>query len=176
MPFRWTDTDEPDRRELHLWPHQSMTPKGFTGFIGVTFLLLLVPLISLLGTFLLWGLLPFLMLAFGGMWFALHRSQRDAQVLEVLTLTGNSARLMRRNPDGEVQEWDCNRYWAQPEIHENGGPVPNYVTLKGAGREVEIGAFLSEDERKALYGELTAALAASRPGEGPPTGSCTGDP
>jgi uncharacterized membrane protein len=32
--------------------------------------------------------------------------------------------------------------------------VPNYVTLSGNGREVEIGAFLSEDERKALYQDL----------------------
>jgi uncharacterized membrane protein len=37
--------------------------------------------------------------------------------------------------------------------------VPNYVTLSGAGREVEIGAFLSEDERKALYGELSDRVA-----------------
>jgi uncharacterized membrane protein len=35
------------------------------------------------------------------------------------------------------------------------GPLPNYVTLSGNGREVEIGAFLSEDERKSLFKELT---------------------
>jgi uncharacterized membrane protein len=29
------------------------------------------------------------------------------------------------------------------------------VTLSGNGREVEIGAFLSEDERKSLFKELT---------------------
>lgn len=33
--------------------------------------------------------------------------------------------------------------------------MPHYVTLSGAGREVEIGAFLSEDERKELYAELS---------------------
>jgi uncharacterized membrane protein len=32
------------------------------------------------------------------------------------------------------------------------------VTLKGMGREVEIGAFLSEDERIELYIELHKAL------------------
>ena len=49
-------------------------------------------------------------------------------------------------------------------MHEKGGPVPHYVTLSGKGREVEIGAFLSEDERKALYGELSDALRqATRP-------------
>jgi uncharacterized membrane protein len=39
-------------------------------------------------------------------------------------------------------------------MHPKGGPVPNYVTLSGNGREVEIGAFLSEEERKALYDDL----------------------
>jgi uncharacterized membrane protein len=38
--------------------------------------------------------------------------------------------------------------------YDTDGPVPHYVTLQGAGREVEIGAFLSEDERCALYDEL----------------------
>jgi uncharacterized membrane protein len=37
--------------------------------------------------------------------------------------------------------------------------VPNYLTLKGNGREVEIGAFLSEPERLTLRRELMAALA-----------------
>ncbi|QEW19365.1 hypothetical protein LA6_001549 [Marinibacterium anthonyi] len=154
MPYRWTDTDGPDTREMHLWPHQSMTPKGFVLFIGVTFALLLLPLLPLLGTFLLWALLPFLMLALAGVWLAITANQRRARVLEVLTLTQDMARLTRTNPRGDVQQWESNRYWARPELHVHGGPVPNYVTLKGAGREVEIGAFLSEAERKALYGEL----------------------
>jgi uncharacterized membrane protein len=32
--------------------------------------------------------------------------------------------------------------------------VPNYLTLKGEGREVELGAFLSEEERVALHAAL----------------------
>lgn len=133
-----------------------MTPRGFALFIGITFGLLLLPLMPLLGTFLLWGLLPFLMLALWGIWRALNASRRRAQVLEILTLTDDTARLTRHNPRGDIQEWESNRHWARPALHVRGGPVPNYVTLRGSGREVEIGAFLSEDERKALYGELDA--------------------
>lgn len=43
-------------------------------------------------------------------------------------------------------------------LHVKDGPVPNYVTLKGNSREVEIGAFLSEEERKQLHRDLLAAL------------------
>lgn len=161
MPYTWNTSDPqvPGQiQELHLWPHQSLRPRGYAGFIGATFVLVLIPLLSVLGSVVLWGLLPFLMAAVGGMWLALDRSRRDAQVSEVLTLTDEHAHLIRRNPRGQVQEWDCNRYWARPEMHERGGPVPHYVTLSGAGRKVEIGAFLSEKERLALFDELVVAL------------------
>ena len=36
--------------------------------------------------------------------------------------------------------------------------MPHYITLKGKGREVEIGAFLSEEERLSLYDDLNRAL------------------
>lgn len=159
MPFAWEPTKRTaHREELHLWPHQSLRPQGFAGMILMMFAFLLLPLFALLGTVLLWGLLPFMLLALGGLWLALSRSRKDAQIMEVLTLSPETARLVRRNPRGDVQEWESNRYWVQPCLHETGGPVPYYVTLKGAGREVEIGAFLSEDERRDLYEDLNRAL------------------
>ena len=165
LPYSWTGQTHPDgvpdqgqNKELHLWPHQSLRPRGFVWFIGLTGALILVPLMAVLGSVVLWGLLPFLLLTLGGMWLALDRSRHNAQVCEVLTLTEDRAHLVRRNPRGGEQEWECNRYWARPEIHAHGGPVPHYVTLRGGGRVVEIGAFLSEEERVALYGELVTAL------------------
>lgn len=44
-------------------------------------------------------------------------------------------------------------------LHRTGGPVANDLTLKGEGREVELGAFLVEDERIVLQGELRARIA-----------------
>ena len=79
-------------------------------------------------------------------------------MIEVLTLDANEAQLERRNANGTQQSWQCNRYWVTVELHTQDGPVPNYVTLRGGGREVEIGAFLSEDERKVLYDELRKAF------------------
>ncbi|MCY4303372.1 MAG: DUF2244 domain-containing protein [Aestuariivita sp.] len=144
--------------ELHLWPHQSLTPLGFAGFIFLTFCLALFPLFPLLGTISFWGLLPFLMLTVIGLWIALRRSNHRAQILEILTLSTNQASLIRSNPDGDIQEWICNRYWANAKLHKKNGPIPNYVTLNGNGREVEIGAFLSETERINLFNELQYAL------------------
>ncbi|MFD1342274.1 DUF2244 domain-containing protein [Litorisediminicola beolgyonensis] len=163
MPYRWT-TDDPAAtdQELRLWPHNSLPPTGFAAFILATFTLATIPLYGLLGTALLWGLLPFLLLALAGLYYALRRNEADRRILEVLHLTPEDMHLVRHNPRGADQEWHCNTYWARVAMHQKDGPVPFYVTLAGAGREVEIGAFLSEDERKALYAELSERVSRVR--------------
>ncbi|MCR9146306.1 MAG: DUF2244 domain-containing protein [Rhodobacteraceae bacterium] len=161
MPYEWNASSDPAgaTRHLRLWPHRSLPRRGFAMFILITCAMLTLPLYPLLGTVTLWGLLPFLMLAVGGVWFALEKSYSDAAMGEELTIDSEQVHLRRVNPRGRgEQEWDCQSYWAQVHMHPTGGPVPHYVTLRGHGREVEIGAFLSEDERKALYGEIADAL------------------
>jgi uncharacterized membrane protein len=163
MPYRWiTQNTSGDCQVLALWPHESLAPKGFATFIGTTCVLLLIPLFAVLGSVVLWAILPFLLIAIGGVWFALERNHKDAQVLEKLTLTKDRAHLVRHTPSGDTLEWGSNIYWVRVDLHRIGGPVPQYVTLKGNGREVEIGAFLSEQERTALYGELVSGLAKAR--------------
>ena len=147
---------------LSLWPHRSLPRPGFAAFILITFGLILIPLIPLLGTPVLWGLLPFLMGTLALMWFFLERSYADGRLIEELALWTDRMELIRRNPRGAVQSWEANPYWVSVELHEAGGPVENYLTLKGGGREVEIGAFLSPEERLGLRADLEAVLARLR--------------
>lgn len=157
MPYTWTDT--PDHaRSLRLWPHRSLPRRGMAAVVLGTFTMILIPLFTMLGTAVLWGLLPFAMAAVGALWWGLERSYHDGNILEELTFDPDHIHLTRTNPKGDQQEWDCNSHWARAELHPKGGPVPFYVTLSGNGRTVEIGAFLSEDERKDLFNELCEAL------------------
>ncbi|GAB4307909.1 MAG: DUF2244 domain-containing protein [Roseovarius sp.] len=162
-----TAGDIPDipARRLILWPHRSLPRRGYAGFILLTFALITLPLYPLLGTAMVWGLLPFLLLAVAGLWWALARSYRDGQLREELTISPRRVHLLRTDPDGRQREWDCESYWTRVHLHDSDGPVPDYVTLAGKGREVEIGAFLSQDERRALYDELRAALVAAKRGQ-----------
>ncbi|WP_375690481.1 DUF2244 domain-containing protein [Pseudooceanicola sp. LIPI14-2-Ac024] len=162
MPYEWSET----RRHLTLWPHRSLPRGGFVVVIAVTFVLIMIPLFAVLGTMLLWGLLPFGLGAVAALWYGLRLSYRSGEIVETLEITPETTALRRRNPDGSEQGWDCNTYWARAEMHRTGGPVPWYVTLTGNGRTVEIGSFLSEDERRALYGELASELAAQRATDG----------
>ncbi len=158
MPYQWTTDTADTVQEMHLWPYQSLPARGMAAFVLTTFTLIMIPTLAMLGSPILWGLLPFALLAVWGVYYALQTNFKARQIHEVLTLDAEDARLVRTNPRGDVQEWDCNRYWTQVTKYEDDGPVPHYVTLKGKGREVEIGAFLSEEERIALYDDLARAL------------------
>lgn len=159
MPYKWTSKADQAQQELRLWPHNSLPPRGMAAFILTTFCMILIPVITLLGSPVLWGLLPFVLLAVWGMYHALQRNKHARQIIEVLTLDETAAKLVRTEPSGKTKAWDCNRHWTTITKYEKDGPVPHYVTLRGMGREVEIGAFLSEDERVSLYDELQRAWA-----------------
>ena len=109
MPYRWMNAPDEPTQTLHLWPHESLPPKGFAAFIATTFILILIPCLPLLGTPILWGLLPFLLFTVLALYLALQRNHHARQILEVLTVSANATHLVRTAPTGKQQEWDCNR-------------------------------------------------------------------
>ena len=143
---------------VELWPYNSLKPKGFVLFLGITFALISIPLFNVLGTKVFWGLFPFLFVTVTGVWFALRKSLNDRQILEQLTLSKEEITLVRQDPSGEQRQWVCSPYWAKLKMYDKDGPVSNYITLTGNGREVELGSFLDEEERKNLYCELSSLL------------------
>lgn len=157
MPYEWTQP-APNQSRLQLWPYRSLPRRGFVWFIGATAGLIALPLLVLIGSPVLWGLLPFLAFAVAGIWWALERSYRDAEIIEDLTITADSVTLTRHGPRGKRQDWQANPHWVRVILHPKSGPVPDYLTLQGGPREVELGAFLTPDERRALHAEVKAAL------------------
>jgi len=145
--------------QLSLWPYRSLPRRGFVWFIGLTAALISLPLLALLGSPYLWVMLPFLAAAVAAIWYFLERSYKDGMILETLTIWSDHMELTRQNPRGNPQHWSANPYWAEVKMHPSSGPVENYITLRGSDREVEIGAFLSADERKILLAELQDVLA-----------------
>lgn len=159
MPYRWTP-DQPT--VLTLWPYRSLPRRGFAAMILMAFTLGTIPLYGLLGTVLLWGILPFVLLVVAALWWGLERSYRDGDVIEELSRKGDDLHLVHRPARGEAKTWQSNIYWVRVELHPTGGPVEDYVTLNGGGRTVEIGRFLSEDERRLLFDDLTNYLRDAR--------------
>jgi uncharacterized membrane protein len=153
MPYEWLPPEDGADR-LHAWPHRSLTQRGFVWFLGLTAALIALPLLAILGNPVVWALLPFLLATLAAIWVALRKNGRDRDILEELHLAPDRVSLVRHGPKGARRDWQANPHWLRVTLHETGGPVPNYLTLKGEAREVELGAFLSEDERVTLYREL----------------------
>ncbi|MDA9208136.1 DUF2244 domain-containing protein [Octadecabacter sp.] len=159
MPYEWITTEGPEapQTELHLWPYRSLPRRGFVTFISATALMILLPLLAVLGSPVLWGLLPFFILALAGIWYALQRNQRDGEILEILRIWPDRITLEHTSRHGH-HTWDANPYWVRLKIDPHNERIPNYITLKGSDREVELGAFLSDDERAVLYDEVDNAI------------------
>ena len=160
MPYRW-EKAEGGAIVLRLWPFRSLTPQGHVWFIAITAGLLALPLLAALGSPVMWGLLPFVVIAIWGMMAALRRSNRRGDIREVLVLTRTSAQLTRSDPGRDSRRWQANPYWIRVTLRGD-GPVEDYLTLSGArqdGGAVELGAFLSPDERISLAAELREVLA-----------------
>lgn len=157
MPYVLSQ-DAPDRAHLRLWPHNALAPRGFAVVIIMTAATLAMPLIAVLGSPVLWGLLPFAVIALWGLWFALDRNYRDRQILEEMEITRSGVTLNRFNPRGPVQTWRADPHWIAIKLTPKGGPVEHYLTLSGGGREVELGAFLTPDERVKLNEDLSQLL------------------
>ncbi|MEI6798031.1 MAG: DUF2244 domain-containing protein [Pseudomonadota bacterium] len=162
MPYHWSPSPPLAPQRLTLWAHQSLSPKGFVGFVGVTAGMLALPLITQIGHPGLWVLLPCLLAALGGLWAALSRNARDRTLREDLTVSVDAVTLTRHGPRGQRQDWQANPHWLRLTLHETGGPVPQYLTLSGGGRVVELGAFLTEAERVALKAEIEQRVWALR--------------
>jgi len=148
----------PPIAELHLWPYRSLPKRGFAFLIGMAYVLLLIPVSAFIGTVAIWWLLIPGLIAIAGLWWFIEKSFRDAEILEELEIWPDHIRLTRHGPHKAYAEWEANPYWVTVEMHHRGGPVIDYLTLKGGPREVEIGAFLHESERPALRDEIARAL------------------
>ena len=159
MPYQWLPSPTP---HLRLWPYRSLSNAGFVTFIAATVTLLAFPILTMLGTPVLWMLLPFPAAAVTGIWWAIRRNDRDAAIVEDLHLTDTEIILTRQGPRRKHATWQANPHWVQVHLYPTGGPVPQYLTLRGAGREVELGAFLAEEERLTLHADLQRRLAEKR--------------
>lgn len=171
MPYRWTpahtapfpvaapENGAPFLR-LEIWPHRSLPSKGFSATILGMFALGLIPVVPFIGTTAFWVLLAFMLVALAALWTALRRSDRDT-LREEMHLWPDRVTLTHWSAKGEKFDWEANPYWLRVDTHPS-GKVEHYLTLKGGGpvqtREVELGAFLSPEERIELRAELEQVI------------------
>lgn len=153
-PFRRAD---PPLYAVSLWPHRSLSRKGFRGFMAALAAGLSVPMISVWGTPVAWFLAPFLLGALALAWLFIVLSYRSGRLVEELRVWSDAIAVERREPRGRVLRWSANPYWVTVDLSDT-PTVERYLTLQGGGRTIELGAFLTPEERVALADDLRDAL------------------
>ncbi len=136
-----------------LRPHRAMSARGQQMVLYILLLLLLVlaPPIMLSGV---WPLLLILLSPVALLLAAFFYNNYKMRLYEELHVTRDGLELYHVLPNGAVKEFHSDPHWVKIEMQKEGGPVENYLTLRDQKRHVELGRFLSPEEREGLYGEL----------------------
>jgi uncharacterized membrane protein len=174
MPYSWSTppekalfrkkSDGPASVVLTIRTHNSLNADGFIKFIALTAVLMLIPVLAFLGQIVMWIIAGSLGTCLTAIWLALKASWKQGQLREEVSIWSDYVLLERFNPNGSTQVWHANPYWTEIRLTPTNNYVLNYLTLRGNSREVEIGAFLSEDERPLLERDLLKAFnAATKP-------------
>ncbi len=152
-------SDEPSVR-LILRPHRSLSATGFLVLMGViagiSFATGLVFL--LLGA---WPVLFFCGLDVLAIYVAFRLNYRSGRAAELVEIDGALLALTRWHPSGREERIELNPYWVRVRLAELRDGRTD-LRLASHGREVSLGRFLTDDERRDVAAVLRDALARNR--------------
>ncbi len=144
--------------DLKIWPHRSFSKQNFRIIFVFVALGLLAPPLLFVNIYMTVHILPFSIVALLLFYFFCEKNFLDGNLTETLKIFPGNIILHRSEPSGKVKTWSANPFWTRVNLYEN-GPVEKYLTLKEKGTEVELGAFLTPQEREDLKNLIDKTLA-----------------
>lgn len=147
-----------ERRQFVLHPNRSLSERGNLIFFLVMVLVsfgIAIP-VAAMGY---WVVLPFAGLEMLALGIALYLSSNDARRCEVVLIEGDRLTVLagRNRPQYQTE---LNRHWTQILLREpRARGHRTHLVLRAHGKEVEIGAFLNNRERRRLARALQRAVA-----------------
>ena len=151
---------------LTIWPHRSLSPKGFGIVMGAIGSL---AFIIGLGFFIAgaWPVIGFLGLELLIVWGAFKLNYRAARRRETLRTEADDLIIQRTDPNGKVDVERLSTAWLRVQITPPVAPssVQRYrqrVILTSHGKTSEIGSFLHPAEKKHLANELSSMIGRAR--------------
>jgi uncharacterized membrane protein len=140
-----------------LQPNRSFSWRDNVWFlVGISGLSLMIGLMFMLQGF--WLILPFGVLELSLLGACLYQCARFTHLQEVITFTPEALTIERGygKPD---KRHEFHRIFAQIFVRK---PLHRWygskVAIRSKGKEVEVGSFLSEDERKSLIKDLRSMV------------------
>ncbi len=153
------DSEEPTFLRMRMFPNRSLDTNGtkvVSGIIACGFLLPIIPFIgSPIGT----ALTIFSGLTFYLFLTLLQKNFQQGTTFEEILISKHKIIVVHKEKSKEQKTWEGNPYWTRVNIDVYNPKLKNYLTLAGNGRHIELGAFLSPDERIELRDKIQNALA-----------------
>jgi len=143
---------DPGTRCLVIEPNRSMS---WQTLVSLYLLMVFVSLVIGLAYFHI-GLtlvLPFYGLEMLALGAALYVTSWRGSIREVVTVDDKSVAI-ERGRDKPVERHEFQRPWTQVVLERPGGWYPSRLLIRSHGRQVEIGRFLNEEERRGLAAAL----------------------
>ncbi len=140
-----------------LTPHRSLGPRGFLILMGI------ICAVSFIAGVVFWLAGAWPVVGFFGLdvlliYIAFKLNYASARAYETIEIAGDELTVRRVLPGREPKKWTFHPYWVRVEMDSDGedhGPL--YLTSHG--KKLQIGAFLSGDERRDFADALQQALA-----------------
>lgn len=138
---------DPTPNRIELVPHCSLTPRGaavfFGGLAAVSF--------GIAGIFAaqgFWPVLPFAGLEMAVLGWALNASFARRRQAEAITISDEDV-VIERIEGAERHRFS--RHWAQVRLRRPASRLhPSRLLIESHGRALEVGRFLTEEERRGL--------------------------
>ena len=140
-------------QRIELAPNCSLTPAGARLFFGATclFSLAFAMIFVVMG---FWPVLPFWGLEMLALGLALNASMQRRRYTQTVTITDSQISLVTRTRRGEAKQ-EFARHWAKVRLRSSHIRVhPSRLMIESRGRAVEVGSFLTEEERCRLAKRL----------------------
>ena len=167
-PFGDTRLDPKPRwlEQITIWPHRSLSSKGFGILMGVlTGFLFLIGL----GFFLAgaWPVIGFLGLELLVVWGAFKLNYRAARHRETIHTTTEELMVESQTPAGKRAQKSFPIGWLRVSLSPSGSPViksrdQQKIILSSHGEQAEIGKYLHPAEKAELSSELSAMIHRAR--------------
>jgi uncharacterized membrane protein len=153
---------EPAHFHAVLVPHRSLSPRGFVilmSFIGAVSFVAGVAFL-MMGA---WPVFGFFGLDVALIYIAFKLNYRSARQTETVDLTPDILTVTRVLPSGKSQVLSFNPYWVRLRLVERFEGRSD-LKLMLHGRDVLLGRFLSDDERRSFAAAFSDALLMARGG------------
>lgn len=146
---------------FELVPNRSLTVRSAAVFyLSIVAVTLAIAILFAMAGF--WPILTVAGIEMAALGVALWWTMRKTRAREFIRVDERNVLVRKTYPDRD-EEYEFSRYWTQVRLEQPGSPHwPTRLTLRSKGRSIQIGSFLTNDERDGLRRRLAQVIASEK--------------